>query len=75
MTDLPVPLTPDALDTWVYEATRERLDLYRRATDPTQAERELALRGMGQALARAIEVVRTATTALREAIRKLSEKP
>jgi hypothetical protein len=74
MTELPVPLTPAALETWVREATRERLRLYVQATDLDRSEREDALRGMGEALACAIEVVRTAATTW-EASRELSEMP
>jgi hypothetical protein len=73
MTELPAPLTAAALDLWVAEATLERLRLYTRATDVDLSEREAALRGMGEALARAIEVVRAAAKALWEATRKTSE--
>jgi hypothetical protein len=75
MTELPIPLTPAALDVWVQEATHERLRLYTQATDVNLLEREAALRGMGEALGRAIKVVKAAAAALWDATRKLSEKP
>jgi hypothetical protein len=75
MTGVPDPITPAALDAWVSEATLERLRLYTQATASNRDEREVALRGMGEALARAIEVVRAAASAMWEAKRKSSEQP
>ncbi len=71
MSALHRPVTPVSLEDWASQAFRKRMELHFQITDPVQAVREKAFTLMWQTLLEAIEMVRSASTALREGDERL----